>query len=475
MWNRIEEILSGFKPLFSRVAAYAWYVVIIIGLMIRSDRLGLTSVIRDLSLRPEVYESMLHFFRSDAWNLERVRSKWAEIVSGQFPLFEQAGRCVLIGDGTKQSKEGRHMPGVKKLAQESETQSKPDYIHGHFWGCLGVLIGSEKRLSCVPLSARIHDGLQATKDWDGSAASGESHVVEMIKDGCQAAQAFRKDSFYLLDRYFPTVPAFKELMAQNAANSRKVDMVSGMKLSTVAYRTPLPRQPGQRGRKAVKGEKVKLADLFETEKAFFRTGKINLYGRKQSVQYYAVDLLWGQGLYQKLRFVLVECGASRVILVSTNLNLHPAAIIRLYGYRFRIESMFREFKQELGGFSYRFWTKASPRLNRFRRKDAPDPLSAIVAVSERARILKTVRATEMYALMCSVAMGVLQTLSVEFPLSRFAPFLRYQRTPSKDKPSEANLMIFLRSRIFSLLTIHARNEIPAFIARLQIDFSSNSA
>ena len=46
---------------------------------------------------------------------------------------------------------------------------------------------------------------------------------------------------------------------------------------------------------------------------------------------------------------------------------------------------------------------------------------------------------------------------------------------SKDKPSEANLMIFLRSRIFSLLTIHARNEIPAFMARLQIDFSSNSA
>ena len=85
MWNRIEEILSGFKPLFSRAAAYAWYVVII-GLMVRSDRLGLTSVIRDLSLRPEVYESMLHFFRSDAWNLERVRSKWAEIVSGQFPL-----------------------------------------------------------------------------------------------------------------------------------------------------------------------------------------------------------------------------------------------------------------------------------------------------------------------------------------------------------------------------------------------------
>ena len=80
MWNRIEEILSGFRPLFSRVSAYAWHVVIVIGLMIRSDKLGLTSVIRDLALRPETYEPMLHFFRSDAWDLERVRSQWAEIV-----------------------------------------------------------------------------------------------------------------------------------------------------------------------------------------------------------------------------------------------------------------------------------------------------------------------------------------------------------------------------------------------------------
>ena len=56
MWNRIEEILSGFKPVFSRVSAYAWYVVVVIGLMIRSDRLGLTFVIRDLALRPDTYE-----------------------------------------------------------------------------------------------------------------------------------------------------------------------------------------------------------------------------------------------------------------------------------------------------------------------------------------------------------------------------------------------------------------------------------
>ena len=471
MWNRIEEILSGFKPLFSRVGAYAWHVVIVIGLMIRSDKLGLTSVIRDLALRPESYEPMLHFFRSDAWDLERVRSKWAEIVGEKFPLFEKAGHCFLVGDGTKQAKEGRHMPGVKKLAQESETQSKPEYLYGHHWGCAGVLIGKEKSLACVLLSARIHDGLQATKDWDGSAVSGDSHVVEMIRDGCKAAQSLPKDSLYLLDRYFPTVPALKELVRQNAANARKVDLIARMKLSAVAYREAPERCPGQRGRKPRKGEKVRLSDLFETERASFRTKRIWLYGKKQPVSYYSVDLLWGQGLYRKLRFVLAEYDGKRVIFISTNLSLHPSSIIRFYGYRFRIEGAFRTFKLDLGGMAYHFWTKAAPRLNHFRKKDAPDALSAVTSARERGRILKTVRATEMYALLCSISMGILQTLSVEFPLSSFAPFLRYQRTPPKDKPSEANLMVILRSRISLLLASHAQNEIPRLIRRFQMDFS----
>ena len=475
MWNRMEEILSGFKPVFSRVSAYAWHVVIVIGLMIRSDRLGLTSVIRDLALRPETYERTLHFFRSEAWDLERVRSRWAEIVGEKFPLFEKAGHCFLVGDGTKQAKEGRRMPGVKKLAQESETQSKPEYLHGHHWGCAGVLIGREKTLSCVLLSARIHDGLQATKDWDGSAVSGDSHVVEMMRDGCRTAQSLPKDSFYLLDRYFPTVPALRELARQNAANTRKVDIISRMKLSVVAYREAPEARPGQRGRKARKGEKVKLADLFETERASFRTKRIWLYGKKQPVSYYSVDLLWGQGLYRKVRFVLAEYDGKRVIFISTNLNLHPSSIIRFYGYRFRIEGAFRTFKLDLGGLAYHFWSKSAPRLNHFRKKGAPDALSAVTSPQERKRILKTVRATEMYALLCSIAMGILQTLSVEFPLSAFAPFRRYQRTSSKDKPSEANLMIILRSRISFFLASHAQNEIPRLIRRLQVDFSPSDS
>lgn len=61
MMNFIEIVLCRFESCFSRKAAFRWFVTITVGLMLRSDKLGLTSVIRDLALSPGSYDSMLHF------------------------------------------------------------------------------------------------------------------------------------------------------------------------------------------------------------------------------------------------------------------------------------------------------------------------------------------------------------------------------------------------------------------------------
>ena len=62
MWKRIEEILEGFRREFSYRSAYKWLIVLVIGIMVRTDKLGVTSVIRDLALRPESYESVMRFY-----------------------------------------------------------------------------------------------------------------------------------------------------------------------------------------------------------------------------------------------------------------------------------------------------------------------------------------------------------------------------------------------------------------------------
>lgn len=451
----------SFKGQFSRVTAFRWFVVVVLGFMVRIDNLGITSTLRALSIAPKHYESIIHFFRANSWSLANIQANWYDVVSGQMPLLQHKEKALLVGDGTKQSKEGRYMPGVKKLTQESETQSKPEYIHGHMWGGTGILAGKAGEFCCVPLSLKIHDGLQAVCDWNGTNPA--SHVVQMIRDGALAAQGLKRNALFLLDRYFLSVSALLELQQQNAANQYKVDIITKLKRSAVAYQPASARLPGQRGPKRKKGEKVKLMELFQAQSEQFKYQKLDLYGKSYDVRYLCVDLLWGQGLYQKLRFVLVEYDGIQSILASTDLTLSPLDIIVLYSYRFRIEHTFRELKQELGAFSYHFWTKALPRLNHFKKKSDPDPLSQVTDSHDQKRIIQTIRATEMYALMASIAMGILQALSIDFSNGVFTQPLRYQRTPARRKPSEANMMFCLRQHIFSLLASHAQNEIPRLI------------
>ena len=86
--------------------------------------------------------------------------------------------------------------------------------------------------------------------------------------------------------------------------------------------------------------------------AEFTKETVKIRGKDTIVEILSEDLLWGKGLYQKLRFVLVREGESRFILFSTNLSLAPVDIVRLYFLRFRVENAFRELKQQIGTFSY---------------------------------------------------------------------------------------------------------------------------
>lgn len=68
----LDEILMSFRIFFTRGFALEWFIMTVIGGMVRSDQLGITSVVRDLAINPKRYTTYLHFFRSAAWNIERL-------------------------------------------------------------------------------------------------------------------------------------------------------------------------------------------------------------------------------------------------------------------------------------------------------------------------------------------------------------------------------------------------------------------
>ena len=276
-FHLIEKVLEDFRNLFHRKATYQWFVILVIGFMVRYDHLGITSVIRALSLDGNCYETMLHFFRSRAYQLSEIRQRWCEVVLGSGLLYQVDEKTVLIGDGVKQSKEAYHMPGVKKLHQDSEDSSKGEYIFGHLFGAVGSVISKSNRFFCIPLKINIQDGLQSAAAWEGSTVSTESHVVQMIENGYEAAKTFGK-SIFLLDRYFLTVPALRKLNQLNAGTEgKRLELVTKAKRNCIAYKDPVVDPIKKRGRPKKKGDAVYLWKQFTEAPDSFMEAFVSIY------------------------------------------------------------------------------------------------------------------------------------------------------------------------------------------------------
>ena len=458
MWKIINKILISFKLCFARKASYSWFIIITMGCLVSNDSWGITSIVRDLNIDYRLYQTMLNFFRSKAWNLEDLINRWINILIDNAPIIKENGYTLLIGDGVKQSKEGKRMPGVKKLHQESENSTKPEYIFGHMFGAIGVLIGNEAKKYCTPISIKIHDGVNTIRKWNEESKESFSHVVQMIIDGTEITKKFGK-SLLILDRYFLSVPALTKL---DELNDVRMHIITKAKKPCTAYNEK--NKYCGRGRKPKKGKTIKVMELFESKKDAFKKTELTLYGKKEKVNYYCIDLLWGQKLYKKLRFVLVEYDNIQSILVSTMLSLDPCKIIELYSYRFKIESCFREIKQVIKGFSYHFWSKKMPKLNRFKKKSEGEPIEKVTGEKAKKLIIGALKAIEGYVFCNCVAIGILQILSIKVSLFIDNKVFRFIRTFSRTKyASELTISCYLRKNLFSFIRFYEGLEISQII------------
>ncbi len=86
MLKFIDKISCTFRPCFSRNAAFKWFAIVTAGLMLRPDKLGLTSVIRELSLRVDCYECMAHFSAQNPGRLGSLRRRCFQAVEENAPF-----------------------------------------------------------------------------------------------------------------------------------------------------------------------------------------------------------------------------------------------------------------------------------------------------------------------------------------------------------------------------------------------------
>ena len=62
MWEYVNSVLMPFRGCFNRKATFYCFVITVVGLMLRCDNAGVSSIIRTLALMPVNYEGLVHFF-----------------------------------------------------------------------------------------------------------------------------------------------------------------------------------------------------------------------------------------------------------------------------------------------------------------------------------------------------------------------------------------------------------------------------
>ena len=127
IWTEWWSWVAPLRPTCSRLRSFLWLLTALAGISIRSDLLGVTSVIRVLGLGAQCYDRLLDFFHSKAVDPDALCRCWVRIVFARMPGIHRVnGRPVLLGDGLKIPKRGRKMAAVKLLHQVSDCNTKPE-------------------------------------------------------------------------------------------------------------------------------------------------------------------------------------------------------------------------------------------------------------------------------------------------------------------------------------------------------------
>jgi hypothetical protein len=302
------------------------------------------------------------------------------------------------------------MPAVKLLFQSGESNTKPDYIMGHSCQALALLARVGPFFQAIPLCARIHEGLVFTNRDQRTLLDKLLLLLATLQ--------LTEPVLLVADAYYCAKKVIRGLLAKGG------HLVSRLKSNACAYEPVSAAGRRARGRPRLYGKKVKLRDLF---KEILQTMASPAYGEKGvTLQWTSRALLWRPAGCLVRIVAVVHPTRGRILLLSTDLSLSVAEIIRLYALRFKIELSFKNALHTVGAWSYHFWMMPMRPIkrghgNQFLHRESE---------ANRTSVRRKLAAYHRHIQVGLVAQGILQCLAALQPRLVWRHFASWLRTKS---------------------------------------------
>src|SRR6516162_3076764 len=410
LWNACWCAIQPLCTAFSYHATFMWFATIVVGMMVRPELRGVTSIVRALNLRPDRYNPLRRCFHSTAIKLDQLTALWVQGVAA-LHKSDAPQRPAGPGRGWRQGRQTRQKDARRQApASAIQLQHQARIHHGTFHAGRGP--ARQRGLERLRRPARHpHSRRPAVVQSRQAHAARQNAGLDQVLEGSRA--------LLLCGRYLLRRRQGGERIAQTGQPSGVTRQIQRRRLVS-----PEPQSRPGRGRPKLYGRKIRIKSL-ASDVGAMDVAVSPVYGeRGVKIRYRVCDLMW-RPVGRLVRFVaVVHPTRGTIVLMTTDLSLEAMDIIRIYGLRFKIELTFKQAAHQIGLFAYHFWMMEMMPL---RYRNGNQYLHRATD-KYRDQVRRKIRAYHVFMQAGAIAHGLLQYLASEFTEQVWASFGSWLRT-----------------------------------------------
>ncbi|MBU4427684.1 MAG: transposase [Desulfobacterales bacterium] len=262
------------------------------------------------------------------------------------------GRLLVALDDFINPKTGRKIFGCSHIFDHAAKANQSKYPWAQNVVPVGLLKRIKGRWACLPLAHRFYLPKKAIEaKLDNMKISGKDSPFQTKLD--QAVEILIQLSHHFVgvpitvvcDSWFGNDGLFKPLRKHLGAS---VHLLSRLRSNIVLYTMPQNTTSKKRGKPRKYGDRLgTCAEMAARFISHASTHRVFLYGKYRDVNAFSKTVML-KTLKCHVRVVWVFRKTQWIALFSTDMDLSVEQIIEYYGARWKIESGFKEIKQDIG-------------------------------------------------------------------------------------------------------------------------------